>query len=60
MFILIVVITVSGGTMSYVKVTPDAVACVSEADTVRQGMNSVPGEWVLRTRCVPVGPTQEV
>lgn len=59
-YLLIVMITVVDVTTAYVRVLPDAVVCVAEADTVRQKMNSVESEWILRTRCVPIPEVTEV
>jgi hypothetical protein len=59
-YILIVILTMSGVTTSYIKVTTDAVTCLAEAGAIRQAMSDVPAEWVLKTRCVPVTGVKEV
>lgn len=53
-YLLIVIITISGVTTSYIKVTPDALACVAEADAAKQKMSGTQAQWTLRTKCVPV------
>lgn len=59
-YLLIVVITLTDVTTAYVRVLPDAVVCVAEADTVRQKMNGIESEWRLKTRCVPIPEVTEV
>lgn len=59
-YLLIVILTMSGVTTSYTKVTRDAVMCLAEADNIRQSMSGLQGEWTLRTRCVPIPETQGI
>lgn len=59
-YLLVFIFTVSGITDSRLTVVPDEASCVAESSAARAWAATVPGEWRLRTMCVPIPVTTEV
>jgi len=59
-YLMVFVFTVSGITDSRLTVVPDEVSCVAESSAAKARAATVPGEWRLRTMCVPIPETVEV
>jgi len=59
-YLLIIILTVSGASDARLRVSPDLESCLLSAKSVKAWVATVPGEWRLKTMCVPIPSTTEV
>jgi hypothetical protein len=59
-YLLIIVLTVSGSQDVRLRVTPDLQSCMFQSESAKSWAASVPGEWRLSTKCIPIPETTEV